>query len=490
MTSEDQPLPLLTQPKVFLSYSWTTPEHRDQVRQWAERLMSDGVEVVIDIFDLKEGQDKFHFMERMITDSSITNVLLLSDSRYTSRANEREAGVGTESQIISSEIYGKVAQSKFVPIVCEFNEAGEPWLPAFITSRIFIDFSSAEAVNQNWEQLVRFLFGKPLYKKPPLGNPPSYLLANTETSHAPLLGKFATLKQALSVSSRTTSGVRADFLEACFEFGVQFKILKDPQLTSDALAKQLLLDLTELKVLRDVITDWVLLESSTSGNDTLRDDLFTCLEQLLVLKSRPESMSSWQEAWFEGLNVFVYQTFLYIVAALLKTRSYVLLGEVLGSSFMKPRSELYSSTRRFGGVDLFYGHSELLGRALQEGNQRLHSPAAQLIVRQADRQDLPFIDLLQAELIVFLKAICFQEFRWFPQTLIYARGTVPDFFVRAAQRRNFKHLAAVIGIADADELRTKASKGYEDTGIANSHIFFMAFTSPWHYLNAEQYDTI
>ena len=106
MSSEAKSPDDLAKPKVFISYSWSTPEHRDRVRRWAERLMSDGIDVVIDVYDLKEGQDKFHFMERMITDESITHVLVFSDERYAVRANGREAGVGTESQIISSEIYG------------------------------------------------------------------------------------------------------------------------------------------------------------------------------------------------------------------------------------------------------------------------------------------------------------------------------------------------------------------------------------------------
>ena len=54
--------PALTPPpKVFISYSWSTPKHQQKVIQWAERLISDGVDVVLDVFDLKEGHDKFHF---------------------------------------------------------------------------------------------------------------------------------------------------------------------------------------------------------------------------------------------------------------------------------------------------------------------------------------------------------------------------------------------------------------------------------------------
>lgn len=49
----------LLKPKAFISYSWTDQKHQDFVRQQADRLMSDGVEVVMDVFDLREGHDKY-----------------------------------------------------------------------------------------------------------------------------------------------------------------------------------------------------------------------------------------------------------------------------------------------------------------------------------------------------------------------------------------------------------------------------------------------
>lgn len=163
-------------PRVFISYSWTSPGHRDQIRNWAEQLVAEGIDVVLDVWDLKEGDDKFAFMERMVTDDSVTHVLLFSDRDYAEKADKRRAGVGAESQIVSKEIYDKIQESKFLPIVCEFDEAGEPYLPVFMRSRIWVDFSSPEAANENWEQLIRRLYGKPELQKPAIGKPPAYIL--------------------------------------------------------------------------------------------------------------------------------------------------------------------------------------------------------------------------------------------------------------------------------------------------------------------------
>jgi len=54
------------QPKVFISYSWSSPTHQLLVKQWAEQLVADGIDVMLDIYDLKEGHDKYAYMERWL----------------------------------------------------------------------------------------------------------------------------------------------------------------------------------------------------------------------------------------------------------------------------------------------------------------------------------------------------------------------------------------------------------------------------------------
>ena len=69
--------------------------------------------------DLKEGNDKYEFMERCVNDSSITKVLIICDKAYAQKANDRTGGVGDETVIISSEVYGNARQEKFIPIIAE-----------------------------------------------------------------------------------------------------------------------------------------------------------------------------------------------------------------------------------------------------------------------------------------------------------------------------------------------------------------------------------
>ena len=69
-------------------------------------------------WSLKEGHDLNSFMEQMVTDPAIKGVIVVSDAKYAAeKADARKGGVGTESQIISQEVYQKVDQEKFIPVV-------------------------------------------------------------------------------------------------------------------------------------------------------------------------------------------------------------------------------------------------------------------------------------------------------------------------------------------------------------------------------------
>ena len=161
--------------KLFISYSWTNQDHETWVLNLAKELVENGVHVIIDKWDLKEGQDSYSFMEKMVSDTEIQKVLIISDKKYADKANGRDGGVGTETQIISAEVYKNRQQEKFVAAVVERDETGEAYLPVYYKSRIYIDFCEPENYADSFEKLLRWIYDKPLYKRPPIGKQPAFL---------------------------------------------------------------------------------------------------------------------------------------------------------------------------------------------------------------------------------------------------------------------------------------------------------------------------
>ena len=104
--------------KTFISYSWTTPEHEEWVLHLATQLVESGVDVILDKWHLREGNDSYTFMEKMVTDPNVKKVMMICDKAYAEKADKKESGVGIETQIISSEVYGQVEDNtKFLGCV-------------------------------------------------------------------------------------------------------------------------------------------------------------------------------------------------------------------------------------------------------------------------------------------------------------------------------------------------------------------------------------
>lgn len=163
------------QPKVFLSYAWGDEEYDSRVIDLAERLVRSGVETVFDKWHLAPGNDAYAFMERSVTDESVTHVLMLCEPRYAAKADDRSGGAGAETLIISPQVYRDTKQEKFIPVLMKRNEDGSAAVPAYLESRIYIDFSRAETEVAQYSRLLEHLWGRPALRPPPLGGRPQFM---------------------------------------------------------------------------------------------------------------------------------------------------------------------------------------------------------------------------------------------------------------------------------------------------------------------------
>ena len=452
--------PRATLPRVFISYSWTSQEHQERVRGWADRLLADGVDVVLDVYDLTEGDDKYAFMERMVTDPSVTHVLVFSDREYARKADDRTAGVGAESQIISESIYNEVRQSKFIPIVCERHEQGEVALPVFMRSRKWIDFSSDQTANESWDQLVRVLHGRPRHVKPRLAARPAYLDEDVDEGAGVIGARIASLRSAMERGIGDVALNRADLLDTCIGRADELRVRKPPD--EGALGARVLEDCRKLKTVRDAIVDWLMLEAANTASDELTPVMVEVLERLLELKARPREVTHWRDEWFGAQRVFVYETFLYVVASLLRARRFGLLHDVFRTHYLRPETDRHGGGN-FARFDAFAGNSGVLNQVLSaDGGTRYLSPAAELIKRQATRKDIGFEAIIESELLVFVATLVEGDLWWYPGCLLYADyGRVPNLFLRATRQVDFEKLGRVLGIEEADELRRVVAENWQ-----------------------------
>lgn len=184
--------------------------------------------------------------------------------------------------------------------------------------------------------------------------------------------------------------------------------------------EKVLEDCRKLVPVRDLVVDWVLLESVVAPSQSFSEALTDLLERFRELAARPEELNAWNESWFEAHRLFVYETFLYIIASLLKARAFEDLNNVFTSHFLLP------STERHGGIhfmrfDGFWTHSDLLNSVLSTEGRRYLSPAAEVVKRQANREDSHFLISFKLTYSLYLCRLFLPA-----QTGIHSLCTIPD----------------------------------------------------------------
>jgi len=167
-------------PKLFISYSHDNQPHKDWVLQLATRLVKNGIDVILDQWDLTIGGDLPRFMESGLTTSD--RVLAICTDVYVEKANSGTGGVGYEKMILTADLMKNTSTDRIIPVVR--NNTNETLLPTFLSSRIYIDFRDDVIYEIKYAELLRDIHGQAINPRPALGLNP---FAQTMTDIEPRL---------------------------------------------------------------------------------------------------------------------------------------------------------------------------------------------------------------------------------------------------------------------------------------------------------------
>ena len=138
-------------PKVFISYSQDTPEHRQWVSELSAKLHRKGINVILDQWELRPGDDLAQFMEHGLRDSD--RILVICTDSYVRKANAGEGGVGYEPMIVTRKLVQDLGINKFIPVV--HQALGEDKTPSFLGTQVYIDLPDEDQFDEKFNELLR-----------------------------------------------------------------------------------------------------------------------------------------------------------------------------------------------------------------------------------------------------------------------------------------------------------------------------------------------
>lgn len=451
-----------TTPKLFVSYSWTSPDHEAWVIRLATGLQESGVEVILDKWDLKEGHDAHAFMEQMVTDPEIEKVILVCDKAYADKADKRAGGVGTEAQIITPELYAKKAQDKFVAVVTERDEAGNAYVPAYFKSRIHIDFSDSARYSENFEQLLRWIFGQPLHKKPPLGKKPAFLSQEEGAVQLTTSSRHRRAMDAITNGRDHAVPALADYFSTLVAEFEKLRIDPSAEPFDDAVVENIDCFLPYRNEAIEIL-DALALYLDT---DETRRALHRFFEQLIPYLDRPQHITTWKDWDFDNFKFIVHELFLYALAILIRHERFQSAAYLMATDYYVTGN---SERGRDAMVpfEVFRDHMP----SLAFRNQRLKlgrlSLRADMLKERCAGIGIEFRHLMQADFILFLRDRLDQSDvwgRWWPETLLYVgRYSGPfEVFARCRSTSYFERAKILLGIEKTNSLASLLSAFQED----------------------------
>lgn len=442
-------------PKVFISYSWKPVQNKQKVLRLAERLTSDGVHVILDDWDLKEGQDKYTFMEQMVNNPEVKRVLLICNKEYAEKANQKRGGVGIESLIVSDDIYSKADQTKFIPIVFEYETDGKPCVPTFVKTRIFVDLSNEDIFEDNYEILLRNIFEKPASRRPPLGTIPAYL-DSEDPIFLPTAHKVSTIKNALINERKNAPLLIKDYLET-FVLAVGTFDIKDDEITTTNYDELVLKRIEDLIVLRNDFIDFIDVYTTHSlviDSELLHRFFEKLIEHNLNNDSRDYSSNTLGYLKADSRKFFYYELFLTFTAMLLEKERFEELAYILQTPFIveyKNSGEMmelsFTEFRHF--VSTLNEHRN------KKYNMNRVSVTADTIKQRASEK-MKFEKLVEADILLYYISLLFPHknayfYNWFPETSCY-RSYRPAILAKSISERYFNKIKVLFGVTNKQEL--------------------------------------
>ena len=456
-----------TSPTVFISYAWSTEEHEKKVFELAERLISDGISVIWDKWDLKEGQDKYAFMEKCVVDTGIKRVLLVCDKVYAAKANQRKGGVGDETTIISSEVYGKVKQEKFIPVIFEKDDNGEAYCPAYIKSRIYIDLSDLEIYDREYEKLLRNLYDCPTYQKPALGRKPEWL----DDKNVNLYSLEIIIRQLKADDGRNKKKqdmLLRQFRDEFIEKLSQYEIVEN-------ITGTLVVDkISELKPLRDVYMEYLstIISLEVSLEDLIPDFMETCYNSI-------HEIPSTNQYGRDPHLFFIWEIFICTITTLLYYEEFEVIHQLITHTyFLKMYGNLENESNFIKFRCYLHTIDKIYPKEINQSPCKLSNMADILLTRESKpiltRKNLIFADILLFQLSNLL--LDDKSRLWFPFTYCYDEydwGQKEKW--RKIKSRKYCHkILPLFGVSTIDQLKKLISEEKNQDGYKYDSSFYRA----------------
>jgi hypothetical protein len=163
---------------------------------------------------------------------------------------------------------------------------------------------------------------------------------------------------------------------------------------------------------------------------------------------------SWSDHWFDNYRFIIHELFLYTIAVLIKHEKFTDADAFLSGGFFAPAASEAAVKEPLQDFTIFRHHLPSLKRRNERLKLTRISVHADLLKDRIAARGVSLDDLMQADLVLFIRAIVQRLDRWWPETLVWStRHYMPfEIFARAQSMKYFGRISKMLGGISRDQL--------------------------------------
>jgi hypothetical protein len=381
-------------------------------------------------------------MERMVNDETIKKVIIICDKTYMEKANRRKGGVGIETQIISKKVYEKSDQNKFVAVIKEKDENGNAYVPTYCSSRFHVDLSEESSFTEKFTELLYWIFDKPIYEKPPIGEPPLF-----NKNEIISLGTAIKQRKAIddiingrSISKGSTKEYFDYYIQRLEKFRLDFADHDHSEII-----KLIYDNLNIFTPYRDEFLSVVSYISKYESNDTKVKNIHNFFEDMLYYFGAPDGVNQWRTYEAEIFKYIAYELFIYTLAILLKDENFKYLEYLLNEKYFITKPNNLFGTDTLLSFVAFREHCDFIHQI--EEYKNMQAPRSALLNKRNRTSNIKFYYLMEADFVCYIKALLQNE-TWWPDTLIFVGYPHRAFeiFAKSISPSYFNEVKKIFGV--------------------------------------------
>jgi tetratricopeptide (TPR) repeat protein len=157
----------MTTPSVFINYSHDSPEHGDRVLAFADRLVQDGIDVILDQYESSPPEGWPRWMEKHIRKAEFV-LMVCTETYFLHVMGEEKPGTGLGVKWEGNLIYQHICNAdtkntRFIPVLLDYCKVEH--IPTPLQGATYYCIDSSDG----YEELYRRITNQPGIKKPELG---------------------------------------------------------------------------------------------------------------------------------------------------------------------------------------------------------------------------------------------------------------------------------------------------------------------------------